>query len=88
MDCLATDGEWSLTINRYNEELICGHCNGSGEGMRDATRCGECRGLGTIQQIIDHRKPCKHCAVMGILLEYNLCYECTIEESRQDNQVD
>ena len=29
-----------------DEEEICCHCNGSGEGMYDGTRCTYCKGSG------------------------------------------
>ena len=28
------------------EELTCPHCNGSGEGMHDGTKCVYCKGSG------------------------------------------
>lgn len=28
------------------EDVVCGTCNGSGEGMYDGTRCHHCRGGG------------------------------------------
>ena len=28
------------------EEVICNHCNGSGEGMHDGSSCGHCGGSG------------------------------------------
>ena len=31
--------------NEY-EEVTCGHCSGSGEGMYDGTRCIYCKGSG------------------------------------------
>jgi hypothetical protein len=30
-------------------ETLCGHCNGTGEGMYDGSRCGMCRGSGVIK---------------------------------------
>jgi DnaJ-class molecular chaperone len=34
-----------------NEETVmCGVCNGSGEGRADGTRCPVCRGLGEIAE--------------------------------------
>lgn len=29
-------------------KLLCAHCNGSGEGMHDGTKCWECKGSGVI----------------------------------------
>ena len=31
-----------------DSSVICGHCNGSGEGMADGTRCSICRGCGEV----------------------------------------
>lgn len=44
------DMDYDLTssLEETDEEpdLICGHCNGSGEGQHEFTRCPICRGSG------------------------------------------
>lgn len=37
------DIEW-----KNDDPLICGACNGSGEGMHDGAICSECRGKGEV----------------------------------------
>ena len=34
------------TSDYEEEEEICCHCNGSGEGLYDGSRCGHCKGTG------------------------------------------
>jgi len=36
-----------------DEEVICNHCNGSGEGMYDGSRCGHCGGSGVEWVAVD-----------------------------------
>lgn len=38
------------------KELICGRCDGSGEGAHEGMMCGVCSGLGTVDEV---------CAVCG-----------------------
>jgi len=41
--------EWLLQIAEREtdeDEVLCSHCNGSGEGMYDGTRCTSCKGSG------------------------------------------
>ena len=35
-----------MTSLESDDELYCGTCNGSGEGMYDGSRCDQCRGTG------------------------------------------
>lgn len=41
----------------YDEEELCGHCNGSGEGMFDGAICSICGGSGVIEDERDDAEP-------------------------------
>jgi RecJ-like exonuclease len=36
-----------------HEQVYCGACSGSGEGMYDGTTCMTCRGKGEVWQLLD-----------------------------------
>lgn len=41
----------------YDDDVLCVHCNGSGEGMYDGTTCSMCGGSGVIDEDDDRDEP-------------------------------
>ena len=89
MECKNCDGNRRI-------EGICGHCNGSGEGMSDGSHCRSCRGSGcqydeceVCNGTGDVEPVCTDCDNELTELEYensidenNLCTECRISYNK------
>jgi hypothetical protein len=52
-ECCSCDYVETVYSDEDSSELLCGTCNGSGEGMHDGTRCMSCRGSGVVIEEVD-----------------------------------